>query len=60
MGMKGTKIHTIYQFKQSPSLAKYDDHNTQERTKAKTNFEKKPVQINEQFFLWEDYRKCNS
>ena len=40
MGMKATHIHTIYRFKQSPWLAKYIDHNTQKRTKAKTNFEK--------------------
>ena len=39
-GMKVTKIHTIYRFKQSPWLAKYIDHNTQKRTVAKTNFEK--------------------
>ena len=40
MGMKVTKIHTIYRFKQSPWLAKYIDHNTQKRTQAKTNFER--------------------
>ena len=40
MGMKGTKIHTIYRFKQSFWLEKYINHNTQKRTKAKTNFEK--------------------
>ena len=40
MGMKVTKIHTIYRFKQSPWLAEYIDHNTQKRTVAKTNFEK--------------------
>ena len=40
LGMKVTKIHTIYRFKQSLWLAKYIDHNTQKRTKAKTNFEK--------------------
>ena len=39
MGMKVTKIHTIYRFKQSPWLGKYIDHNTQKRTVAKTNFE---------------------
>ena len=39
-GMKVTKIHTIYKFKQSPWLSKYIDHNTQKRTKAKTNFER--------------------
>ena len=40
MGMKVTKIHTIYRFKQSLWLEKYINHNTQKRTKAKTNFEK--------------------
>ena len=40
IGMKGTKIHTIYRFKQSLWLEKYINHNTQKRTKAKTNFEK--------------------
>ena len=40
MGMKVTKIHTIYRFKQSPWLVKCIDHNTQKRTQAKTNFEK--------------------
>ena len=39
-GMKVTKIHTIYKFKQSPWLGKYIDHNTQKRTVAKTIFEK--------------------
>ena len=39
-GMKVTKIHTIYRFKQSPWLGKYIDHNTQKRTVAKTNFGK--------------------
>ena len=40
IGMKVTKIHTIYRFKQSLWLEKYNNHNTQKRTKAKTNFEK--------------------
>ena len=38
--MKVTHIHTIYRFKQSPWLAEDIDHNTQKRTKAKTNFGK--------------------
>ena len=38
--MKVTKIHTIYRFRQSSWSAKYIDHNIQERTNAKTNFEK--------------------
>ena len=40
LGMKVTKIHTIYRFKQSLWLEKYINHNTQKRTKAITNFEK--------------------
>ena len=40
LGMKVTKIHTIYRFKQSLWLEKYINHNTQKRTNAKTNFEK--------------------
>ena len=39
-GMKVTKIHTIYRFKQSAWLGKYIDQNIQKRTVAKTNFEK--------------------
>ena len=40
LGMKVTYIHTIYRFKQSLLLEKYINHNTQKRTKEKTNFEK--------------------
>ena len=40
MGMKVTKIHSLWRFKQSLWLEKYIIHNTQKRTKAKTNFEK--------------------
>ena len=40
MGMKVIHIHTIYRIKQSPWLANSIDHNTQKRTRAKTNFEK--------------------
>ena len=40
MGRKVTKVHTIYRFKQSLWLEKNINHNTQKRTKAKTNFEK--------------------
>ena len=51
IGMKVTKNHTIYRFKQSPWLAKYIDHNTQKRTAAKTNFEKDLYKImNNAFF----------
>ena len=40
MGMKVTHIHTIYRFKQSFWFEKYNNHNTQNCTKAKTIFEK--------------------
>ena len=40
MGMKVTKIHKIYSFKQSLWLENDINHNTQKRTQAKTNFEK--------------------
>ena len=33
-------IHTVYQFKQSPWLAKYIKYNTELRIKAKTEFKK--------------------
>ena len=39
-GMKIKKIHTIYTFKQRKWLGEYTDHNTQMRTKAKSDFEK--------------------
>ena len=51
MGLKVTKIHAIYRFKQSPWLEKDIDHNTQECTKAKTNFEKDQYKLmNNAFF----------
>ena len=40
MGIKVTKIHSLWRFKQSLWLEKYINHNTRKRTKAKTNFEK--------------------
>ena len=40
MGLKVTKIHTIYTFRQSSWLGEYIDHNTQKRTNSKTNFGK--------------------
>ena len=40
MGMKVTKIHCVYRFKQDNWSEKYIDDNTKKRTVAKTNFEK--------------------
>ena len=40
MGLKVTKIRSLWRFKQSLWSEKYFNHNTQKRTKAKTNFEK--------------------
>ena len=33
-------INTVYRYKQSPGLAKYNEKNTEQREKAKTIFEK--------------------
>ena len=33
-------VHTVYKFKQSPRLAKNIKYNTEQRKKAKTDFEK--------------------
>ena len=34
------KIHTVYNFKQSARLAKYNKYNTEQRSKANTEIEK--------------------
>ena len=39
-GIRILNIHTVYKFKQSPWLAKYIKYNTEQRKKAKTDFEK--------------------
>ena len=39
-GIRIVKVHTVYKFKQSPWLAKYIKYNTEQRSKAKTEFEK--------------------
>ena len=39
-GIRSVKIHTVYKFKQSPWLAKYIKYNTEQRSKAKIEFEK--------------------
>ena len=39
-GIRILKVHTVYKFKQSPWLAKYIEYNTEQRKKAKTEFEK--------------------
>ena len=38
-GFRKVRIHTVYKFKQSPWLAKYIKYNTEQRSKAKTEFE---------------------
>ena len=39
-GIKTFNVHTIYKYKQSPWLAKYIKYNTEQRKKARTEFEK--------------------
>ena len=39
-GIRFLNVHTVYKFKQSPWLAKYIKCNTEQRSKAKTEFEK--------------------
>ena len=39
-GIRIVKVHTVYNFKQSPWLATYIKYNTEQRSKAKTEFEK--------------------
>ena len=39
-GIRIFNVHTVYKFKQSPWLAKYIIYNTEQRKKAKTEFEK--------------------
>ena len=51
MGMKVTKRTSLWRFKQSLWLEKYINHNTQERTKAKTEFKKNLYKLmNNAFF----------
>ena len=40
MGMKVSKIHSIWRFTESLWLGKYIEHNTQKRTVAKSAFKK--------------------
>ena len=39
-GMRATKLHTVYQFGQLPSLARYFKYNAVQGTKAKTKLAK--------------------
>ena len=39
-GIRIVKVYTVSKFKQSPWLAKYNKYNTEQRKKAKTEFEK--------------------
>ena len=40
-GIKVLNVHTVYKFEQSPWLEKYIKYNTEQRKKAKTEFEKR-------------------
>ena len=46
-GIRIVNVHTVYKIKQSPWLAKYNKYNTEQRSKAKTEFEKTFLQIGE-------------
>ena len=39
-GIRTLNVHTVYKFKQSSWLAKYNKYKTEQRKKAKTEFEK--------------------
>ena len=39
-GIRILKVHTVYKFKQNHWLAKYINYNTEQRSKAKTEFQK--------------------
>ena len=39
-GIRFLNVHTVYKFKQSPWLANHIKYNTEQRSKAKTEFEK--------------------
>ena len=58
MRIKVTKIHTIYRFKQSLWLEKCTNHNTQKRTKAKTNLEKDLYKLLKIAFFGKTIGKC--
>ena len=38
-GIRIVKVHTVHKFKQSPWLSRYIKYNTEQRSKAKTEFE---------------------
>ena len=40
-GIRIVKVHTVYKYKQSPWLAKYNKYKTEKRKKAKTEFEQR-------------------
>ena len=39
-GIRNAKLHTVYKFKQPPWVAKFIKYKTEQRSKAKTEFEK--------------------
>ena len=51
LGMKVTKIHSLWRSKQTLWLEKYINHKTQKRTKAKTIFEKDLYMLMNNAFL---------
>ncbi|XP_011878101.1 PREDICTED: uncharacterized protein LOC105567657 [Vollenhovia emeryi] len=57
-GLRVTKIHRVLEFSQSPWLRDYIELNTQFRTRATNDFEKKFIQINEQRGIWQNNGKC--
>ena len=49
-GIKNIKKHTVYRYKQSPWLRKYNKNNTEQKVKAKTEFEKRFYKLMTNFF----------
>ena len=55
-GMKITKIHNLYRFKQSPWLATYIDKKTENRSKSNTSFEKDIYKLMNNAFLAKQWK----
>ena len=56
-GIRILNVHTIYKFKQSPWLAKYIKYNTEQRSKAKTEFEKHFYKLMNNSFYGKTFEK---